>query len=389
MDNFFFATQEPSENVEQWGYRLERLATKVLAYGQSISFDEYLDQWATGTRDTFFVAKLEEAIQADDPSKPPVVFDYLSFKTWYSRYINKLVDRRKQLARRSRLMTMSKLRTSTLKVNSKGSKGGQKTPSPANGKTPTRQPGKIPTPGADKTRLSGDLQRRGPAPSVTQNRHSNLFRPSADSLKNKRCYNCDQLGHLAKDCPKPRRPRRQRPQWKDRVQSLVSELYSAKPSEEEGDRGALLQHWQDTVGAFLSSVQIEDKEFSTAPSASSDTSGSAADGHAHESSHEGADATKEPASAVHDAPLEGANANLFEADKAYQAYHIGGYICRLLCTRPPRRLSNHTVSRRFFHYVGALGAPLASANHGLGGSLLSCNFANLAQNLQGGGAISV
>lgn len=62
LDNFFFATQEPSENVEQWGYRLKRLATKVLAYGQSISFDEYLDQWATGTRDTFFVSKLEEAI---------------------------------------------------------------------------------------------------------------------------------------------------------------------------------------------------------------------------------------------------------------------------------------------------------------------------------------
>ena len=75
LDDFFFATQEPSEGVEQWGYRLERLATKVVAFGQSISFDEYLDQWATGTRDTFFVSKLEEALQADDPTKPPVIYD--------------------------------------------------------------------------------------------------------------------------------------------------------------------------------------------------------------------------------------------------------------------------------------------------------------------------
>ena len=39
IDNIFYCAQEPSENVEEWGYRLERLATEVLAYGQSISFD--------------------------------------------------------------------------------------------------------------------------------------------------------------------------------------------------------------------------------------------------------------------------------------------------------------------------------------------------------------
>ena len=49
--------------MEQWGFRLDRLATKVVSFGLEISFDDYLDQWATGTRDPVFCRKLEDAIQ--------------------------------------------------------------------------------------------------------------------------------------------------------------------------------------------------------------------------------------------------------------------------------------------------------------------------------------
>ena len=272
------------------------------------------------------MTKLEEAIQADDPSKPPVVYDYLSFKTWYGRYISKLVERRKQLARRSRLMTMSKLRSSTQKGEFKGNKGNKKPPPSTKGNS---DKGKGPNnhsnkdgPSNRKPHPSDDLHRRGPAPSVTQNRHSNLFRPGPDSLKNRRCYNCDEVGHIAKDCPKPRRPRRQRPQWRDRVQSLVSELYSSKPGEDEPDENALLGHWQDTVGAFLSSVQWDESMLIQDEGSASDANKLGSDSKPDQVNAAPATLTDETTPTDH---LGGANATLFDADRAYQAYHIGGY----------------------------------------------------------------
>lgn len=80
MDNFYYAVQEATESVEQWGYRLERLVTKLASFGIAISFDEYLDQWQTGTKDKTFSWKLQEAIQSDDPTRGPVIYDYPSFK---------------------------------------------------------------------------------------------------------------------------------------------------------------------------------------------------------------------------------------------------------------------------------------------------------------------
>ena len=199
LDNFYFSSQESSENVDQWGYRLERLATKVFAFGLSISFDEYLDQWTTGTRDTFFCDKLEEAIQSDDPSKPPVVYDYPSFRAWYARYIGKLIDRRKQLARKSRLLTMSKLRRSGGANKGDGHNSGTRRKTPHSNKKPPEAAHKNNTPsqtGQRKPtfRTLADLKRAGPAPPVTRNTHPRLFRPGPDALKNKHCFNCDELG---------------------------------------------------------------------------------------------------------------------------------------------------------------------------------------------------
>ena len=44
MDNFYYAVQESSESVEQCGYRLERLVTRLASFDYSVSFEEYLEQ---------------------------------------------------------------------------------------------------------------------------------------------------------------------------------------------------------------------------------------------------------------------------------------------------------------------------------------------------------
>ena len=205
---------------------------------------------------------------------------------------------------------MNKLRRSAKKPDDKGNRternsllskrgGGDKPkgdgPKGSAGSTTQNQP------------APSELQRRGPAPSVTRNRHNNLFRPSADFLKNKRCYNCDELGHLAKDCLKPKRPRRQRSRWKDRVQSLVSsELYELRPTDEMSDDKSIVEHWKNTVEAFLSSVQWDDDSHSHAdtPSHGETSTPVAAPGND----------TVEDQSEV-DHSIDGANVTLFDADK--------------------------------------------------------------------------
>ena len=79
-DDFSYSAQEPSESIEAWGDRLEKMVLKLARFGVYVSFDEYLEQWATGTKDGDFARKLDEAISADDPNKLPVIYDYPSFQ---------------------------------------------------------------------------------------------------------------------------------------------------------------------------------------------------------------------------------------------------------------------------------------------------------------------
>ena len=54
MDDFLYSAQESSESIETWGDRLDRLVMKLSRFGIQISFEEYLEQWCTGTRDGRF-----------------------------------------------------------------------------------------------------------------------------------------------------------------------------------------------------------------------------------------------------------------------------------------------------------------------------------------------
>ena len=109
-DDFLYSAQEPSESIESWGDRLNKMVMKLSRFGIQISFDDYLEQWSTGTKDGAFSSKLDEAITADDPNKLPVIYDYASFVVWYNRYKAKNLSKKKKLQRRSRLLAIHNMR---------------------------------------------------------------------------------------------------------------------------------------------------------------------------------------------------------------------------------------------------------------------------------------
>ena len=353
MDDFCFATQESSESVEQWGFRLDRLATKVLSFGLEISFDDYLDQWATGTRDPVFSRKLEEALQSDDPGKPPVVFDYRSFKSWYSRYIGKLVDKRKQLARKSRLMAMNKLRGSLGKSGPGPRKHNNHTPREDRPKG-RKPPGVNTNKGSDSRSDSNgrsdpnsggsrqahrpkDLSRTGPAPPVNVNKHGNLFRPGMDRNRNRRCFNCDQMGHIAKDCPQPRRARQHRPGWKKRMPALVTELRTLPQDQQTSEA------WQQVISSFMAHTDFskdlnDDNQQHEATDASPHpASGSQLDANNNQVVDK-PDIEHHDANDDTDTPQHQEDAELY----GYHAYHIGANVGHL---RPTTSVSQpHQVT---------------------------------------------
>lgn len=328
LDNFIYAVQEATESVEQWGYRLERLVTKLISFGISISFEEYLQQWQTGTKDKTFSWKLQEALQSDDPTRAPIIYDYPSFKVWYSRYIGKLVEKKKLLARKSTLLTMNRMRKASGGKNTPGDnpRPRSKNPGKGNNKTPgepskTRFGNHISSFTPRSGKKDDDHQRTGPAPPGNRNVHSRLFRPGPDAIKNKRCFNCDELGHLAKDCPKPKRPRRMRPRWRNKVQSLVSELTSSlDPAHPDSEQ--LSHQWQGAISAFMSSVTADESDGPTEED----------EGH---SEHNSPDVASEPTTDQPDADADEDAASEVQPEGdpaqsyAYNAFRIGAYASRL------------------------------------------------------------
>ena len=218
-DDFSYAAQEPTESIEDWGDRLEKLVLKLARFGVQVSFDEYLEQWVTGTRDGEFANKLDEAIAADNPNTPPVIYDYPSFQVWYNRYVAKTLAKKKKLQRRSRLLSIHNMRKKVRAPRSKSDK-------------PPHNLNKV------------DGSRKGPAPAVNKNPHANLFRTRKPPipLSEKTCFNCGKKGHLAKDCKEPRKPRNMQNQsWRSRFRALA-------------DQDDIPDEWEQIVHAFVASV---------------------------------------------------------------------------------------------------------------------------------------
>ena len=209
---------------------MKRLKNKVQKYGYSVSWPQYLRKWTTGTRTVYFTAHLREALCPSDYRRDPVVHDLMSFDSWYQRFLQRQRNRERDLAEHARLFTIQKVHLRS-----------KETPT-----SPVSNPVLKRTPASKIV----DRKRQGPAPPVTSNRHSNLFfRPPDSSSKIRAtpanihegwtCYNCNKKGHIAKDCPLPRQPRRMRNQNKQQIRRQSLKTFVASLLREAPTNGAV------------------------------------------------------------------------------------------------------------------------------------------------------
>ena len=216
-ENFRFATQHMDEAIEEWGMRITRLKRRVEKHGLEISFGRYLEKWKTGTRTGFFTTQLREALWPADFSRDPVITDMYSFKAWYQRLLRRQRERQKDITEHQRLSLLDRYLQMS---NKKGGKPGSK---------PSIKP-------STPRRTLSDTRRTGPAPRVTTNPHTRLFKDSGNPAAGKDCFNCGKKGHFAKDCPEEKRPRQarqttRRKQWRTRLKGFLAEPSSADQEE--------------------------------------------------------------------------------------------------------------------------------------------------------------
>ena len=54
---FTSATQAPKQTLVQWARHINDLEKEVIRHGTFVPFDDYLDQWCSGTREGNFLKK--------------------------------------------------------------------------------------------------------------------------------------------------------------------------------------------------------------------------------------------------------------------------------------------------------------------------------------------
>ena len=82
------ATQMHNETIEQWGIKLERYEQNIRRYGAEISFDDFMEKWATGTKPSTFVDELRKAKNQMHPDIQPTIHDRRSFEIWKTAMIS-------------------------------------------------------------------------------------------------------------------------------------------------------------------------------------------------------------------------------------------------------------------------------------------------------------
>lgn len=247
-DNFRYATQRPEESLEEWGHRIKLLKAKLEKYGRVVPWETYIRKWRYGTRSNEFKKALREARIPSDYNRAPIVYDYLSFEAWYKRRLKiyRDLERDKQEGLRLTLMDRFRSMVESKQVGKQHHVGRPSLPKKSSSKE-----------GKDQSLLrSSKGDRSGPAPLVTRNDHSRLFRnqPSQRDLSKVVCYNCGEMGHMAKDCSQPKRPRTMRKNISTKIQGMMAEILSDLGEDNDGG------NWDEEITALVSTIQLPETE---------------------------------------------------------------------------------------------------------------------------------
>ena len=283
-DTFTHAVQGVSESVEDWGLRLEEYIHRCRKFGLNVTFNQFLYQWLTGTTNATFLKKLRKAVYPKQPGADPEIYDLPSFTAWYQNYKNFMLREKRDSEERSRLLSQSRL------FRKRPSRGDPARKSSAADNSPGAAGKKLSQP-QPKTQPPG-LSRPGPANIRNRNPHSGLFekrnlpsQPSSTRLKSNsvprtkralhiRCFNCNKLGHYAKDCPHERQPRRPLGQTLQGFASMLGELEGSLGPDDKGhlDRFVSMEYALTNAAASLINSMVEGEPTVSVPEANSKVS---------------------------------------------------------------------------------------------------------------------
>ena len=240
------AAQRTDESLEQWSSRIDSYVIDLKRYGTIVQFEDYLEQWCTGTRPGHFLNKLREAKNPITPGKVPVVHDLKSFITFRTAmFSNALQTKRENEKHRELIARKGRALHDKLKAN-----------------TPKRKPvlegGKN---RFDKNKVKSNLPDPKDGPRQVRNPHSKLMDekppPTRRALKEGRdmsrikCYNCNKFGHFASKCPIARRPRQQR---SDRVRAMAAQALPEYTAQEMLTPEAVRDNLHVALSGFAASV---------------------------------------------------------------------------------------------------------------------------------------
>ena len=232
------ATQMHNETIEQWGIKLERYEQNIRRYGAEISFDDFMEKWATGTKPSTFVDELRKAKNQMHPDIQPTIHDRRSFEIWKTAMISNSRQTKHERDKHEALENKHR------RYRPKAPRTPARFPSPKRNVDDARQP-------------QNNKKHDGPGYRQAKNLHSTLLKTTKSPTRQNRdmtkvkCYNCNEYGHFASKCPKPKRNRQQRAA---QLQALLAETLPSYDEQDMFTPEAVRDKIQLTMQSFMTGI---------------------------------------------------------------------------------------------------------------------------------------